>query len=155
MRDSLCQLAHKRVTFFLEGWLSEGYNIFVMTNISTIEAISNLFQAIGQDARLQILLAIGEDETCVCHLEATFGWRQAYLSQHLMALRETGLVLARRDGRYMHYRLVRPGLLQLIQQAAIVQGVELPHLAPSCECHCPNCKCERERENEENPASDH
>ena len=57
-------------------------------NISSVQRVSLLMQSIDQPARLQILLAIGEGETCVCHLEATFGWRQAYLSQHLMALRE-------------------------------------------------------------------
>ncbi len=110
-----------------------------MTNISTIEATSNLFQAIGQEARLQILLAIGKDETCVCHLESTFGWRQAYLSQHLKALRDSGLVLARRDGRYMHYRLVNPGLIPLINDFAGLHGLSLPKLAPSAECGCPHC----------------
>jgi ArsR family transcriptional regulator len=107
--------------------------------MSSIEAIAHLLQTIGQESRLQILLAIGEDETCVCHLEATFGWRQAYLSQHLMALREAGLVLVRREGRYIHYRLANPALLDLIQQAAEVQGMELPVLSSSPHCDCPNC----------------
>lgn len=62
-----------------------------MTNISTFDEIAHLLQTIGQTARLQILLAIGEGEACVCHLEAALGWRQAYLSQHLMALREAGM----------------------------------------------------------------
>jgi DNA-binding transcriptional ArsR family regulator len=110
-------------------------------NISPIEEIATLLQTISQPARLQILLAIGEAETCVCHLEATFGWRQAYLSQHLMTLREAGLVLVRRDGRYMHYRLANPALLGLIHQASAMQGLSLPDLSPSPECSCPNCRC--------------
>jgi ArsR family transcriptional regulator len=108
-------------------------------NIYAFEPVSELFQAIGPAARLQILLAIGEEEPCVCHLEATFGWRQAYLSQHLMALRKAGIVVASRKGRNMHYRLSDPRLLSLIRQAAKLQGVELPHLAPSSDCSCPNC----------------
>jgi len=114
------------------------------TNISSIEEIASLLQTIGQPARLQILLAIGEGETCVCHLEATFGWRQAYLSQHLMALRKAGILLARREGRYIHYRLNDPALLGLIRQAAVMQGAALPDLAPSPDCGCPNCRCKRE-----------
>jgi ArsR family transcriptional regulator len=110
------------------------------TNIFSVEEIVHLFQTIGQPARLQILLAIGEGETCVCHLEATFGWRQAYLSQHLMALREAGVVSDRREGRYIHYRLSDLRMLAILRQAAEVQGTTLPELWPSPDCHCPNCQ---------------
>ena len=112
-------------------------------NISGLEPISDLLQAIGPAPRLQILLAIGEGEPCVCHLETTFGWRQAYLSQHLMALRKTGILVASREGRNMHYRLSNPRLLGLIRQAAELEGVTLPELAPSPDCDCPNCARQR------------
>jgi DNA-binding transcriptional ArsR family regulator len=116
-----------------------------MTNISSAEQISGLLQTIGQPARLQILLAIGNSEPCVCHLEATFGWRQAYLSQHLMALRKARIVLTTRQGRNIHYRLTNTDLLKLIHQAADIQGVRVPKLAPSFECGCPNCSKERSK----------
>lgn len=110
-----------------------------MANISGYDDLAQLLQVLGQPARLQILLAIGTHETCVCHLEATFGWRQAYLSQHLMALRKADLLLARREGRFIHYRLSDPRLLDIIRQAAELQGVELPVLTSSSECGCPTC----------------
>jgi ArsR family transcriptional regulator, arsenate/arsenite/antimonite-responsive transcriptional repressor len=69
----------------------QGYITFVMTNVLSIDQIAKLFQTVGQPARLQILLALGGGEACVCHLEATLHWRQAYLSQHLMALRKVGI----------------------------------------------------------------
>jgi ArsR family transcriptional regulator len=115
-----------------------------MMNIFAIEAVSNLFQALGQPARLQILLVIGEGETCVCHLEAAFGWRQAYLSQHLMALRKAGILLARREGRFIHYRLANPELLGIIRRAAELQDVSLPVLSPNPECNCSNC-CKKDQ----------
>lgn len=111
-------------------------------NISSIDKISSLLQSIGHPARIQILLAIGDGDVCVCHLEAAFGWRQAYLSQHLMALRKTGLVLSTREGRNIHYKLTNRLYLDLIQRMADLQGVELPALAPSPNCSCPNCKKE-------------
>ena len=120
------------------------YNIFTMMNISSVEQVATLLQTIGLPARLQILLAIGEAEPCVCHLEAIFGWRQAYLSQHLMALRKAGLLVTSRQGRNIHYQLSDPRLLTLIRQAAELQGVTLPELAPSMDCSCPNCKKEKE-----------
>ena len=107
--------------------------------MSSVEQTAAFLQTIGQPARLQILLAIGESEPCVCHLEATFGWRQPYLSQHLMALRKAGMVTTSRHGRNIHYRLTQPALLKLIHQAADIQGIRLPSLAPSGECNCPNC----------------
>ena len=113
-------------------------------NISSVEETARFLQIIGQPTRLQILLAIGESETCVCHLEATFGWRQAYLSQHLMALRKAGLLEGRREGRFIHYRLSVPRLLALVRQAAELRNVSLPDLAPSPECGCPNCLGKRE-----------
>jgi DNA-binding transcriptional ArsR family regulator len=113
-------------------------------NMSTIEPISDLFQAIGSAPRLEILLAIGEEDPCVCHLEATFHWRQAYLSQHLMALRKAGILVTSRQGRNIHYRLSDPRLLTLIRQVAELQGVVLPELAPSEHCSCPNCNKEME-----------
>jgi ArsR family transcriptional regulator len=114
-----------------------------MMNISSVEQVASLLQTIGQGSRLQILLAIGEGEACVCHLEATFGWRQAYLSQHLMALRKAGIVLTSRQGRNVHYRLSDPRLLELIRRAAEIHGVALPKLAPSPDCSCPNCVKEK------------
>jgi ArsR family transcriptional regulator len=113
-------------------------------NISSIESVASLLQSIGQPARLQILLAIGRQEPCVCHLEATFGWRQSYLSQHLMALRKAGILATSRQGRNIHYRISNPRLLRLIRQAAELQGVTLPELAPSPDCSCPNC-CKEKR----------
>jgi DNA-binding transcriptional ArsR family regulator len=110
-----------------------------MMNMSGFNDLAQLLQVIGQPARLQILLAIGTSETCVCHLEATFGWRQAYLSQHLMALRKAGILLARREGRFMHYHLSDPRLLEILRQAAEFQGAGLPELVPSSECSCPHC----------------
>jgi ArsR family transcriptional regulator, virulence genes transcriptional regulator len=115
-----------------------------MVNISSVEQVATLLQTVGLPARLQILLAIGESEPCVCHLEAAFGWRQAYLSQHLMALRKAGILITNRQGRNIHYKLSDPRLLNLIRQAAELQGVTLPELAPSTDCSCPSCKKEKE-----------
>jgi ArsR family transcriptional regulator len=115
----------------------------VKPNISSVEKVAALLEAVGQPARLQILLAIGESEPCVCHLEATLGWRQAYLSQNLMALRKAGMVIPSREGRNVHYRLRDPRLLDLIRRAAELQSVTLPALAPSPQCDCPNCSQQR------------
>jgi DNA-binding transcriptional ArsR family regulator len=118
-------------------------NIFIMTNINSIDELAALFQAIGQPARLQILLALAEGEACVCHLEALFGWRQAYISQHLMALREAGLVTDRRESRFIYYRLADVQLPEVIRQVAEMRAVTLPELQQSSTCECPKCSSRR------------
>jgi len=123
-------------------------------NVSSFEEVARLMQTIDQPARLQILIAIGEGETCVCHLEAIFGWRQAYLSQHLMVLREKGIVLARREGRFIHYRIANPALLKLITDTAELLGTTLPQLSPSPSCGCSNCRRDGGVAHEENHAGD-
>ena len=107
--------------------------------MSSVDQIASLLQTLGQPARLQILLAIGSGEACVCHLESTFGWRQAYLSQHLMALREAGLVKDRRESRFIFYSLADARLLNVLNQMAEMQGITLPEMPSSVECECPNC----------------
>ena len=114
----------------------------------SLNRISTLLRAISQPARIEILLAIGTGEACVCHLEAAIGQRQAYISQHLMALREAGIVIHRRDGRNIFYRLKDPGILTLIEQAGKFSGIDesdLPITGPLTlpeACPCPNCESE-------------
>ncbi len=108
------------------------------------EHISKLLSLIGQPARIQILLIIGAQEACVCHLEAVLGMRQASISQHLMALRKAGLVTAQRDGRNIFYHLTHPEVVEVLQQAAQLTGMgpEVFHsltVRPNPNCPCPQC----------------
>jgi DNA-binding transcriptional ArsR family regulator len=115
-------------------------------NIST-DAASNLaetFRLLGQPVRIKILLTIADGRACVCHIEALLHIRQAAISQHLMVLREAGLVEASRDGRNMFYRLAEPRLLDTVFQIASISGhpaAELKSLAkkPVPGCPCPDC----------------
>jgi ArsR family transcriptional regulator len=94
--------------------------------------------------RLQILLAIGTGEACVCHLEAALGLRQAYISQHLMALRKADILLDRREGRYIFYRLKDASLLDVITATASLSGIPAEDVSAlinkkSLSCECPHC----------------
>ena len=101
--------------------------------------IAAILKTISPAARLAILLAIGEGEACVCHLEAVLGKRQAYISQHLMALRQAEILLDRRDGRFVYYRIADPALLDLVRSAAKLAGVEPGVPMPGVMCICPHC----------------
>jgi len=114
-----------------------------MTNLpSNLSKVSDLLQVISPKQRLEIILAIGEGEACVCHLEAKLGYRQAYISQQLMALREVGLLDTRRIGKYIYYHLTKPDILELFQNAAKIAGLDLVKLEPARQekqCACPHC----------------
>ena len=85
-----------------------------MKILRTAEKISAILEEIASPSRLVILLSIGDGEACVCHLESVLNKRQAYISQHLMALRQAGIITSRRDGRFIYYRLADPALLVAI-----------------------------------------
>ncbi|MBN2258632.1 MAG: helix-turn-helix transcriptional regulator [Anaerolineaceae bacterium] len=105
--------------------------------------LADLFQLIGQPIRIQILLAIGECEACVCHLEAVTGMRQAVISQHLMLLRKAGLVSPNRAGRNIYYRLENPALLELIKTAAMSLGLDPAEIEGMLHGKAPGCPCPR------------
>ena len=110
-----------------------------------LQPIASLLETISPLTRLQILLAIGTGEACVCHLETALGLRQAYISQHLMALRKADILQDRREGRYIFYRLKDATLLDLIIDSASLSGIPTEIVSalintrvnPSCEC--PQC----------------
>jgi ArsR family transcriptional regulator len=110
-----------------------------MKTMSKAQKISVVLEKISHPARLAILLSIGNEEACVCHLEALLGKRQAYISQHLMALRDAGILLARREGKFIFYRLRDPLILRLIELAGKMENVDISEVPTSAACNCPNC----------------
>lgn len=83
----------------------------VRTAIDSLEAV---FRALADKTRLRILALLGTNEVCVCHIHDSLGIPQPTVSRHLAYLRRTGLVDARREGVWMHYR-VSPRLDPVVQ----------------------------------------
>src|SRR4051794_23129305 len=67
-----------------------------------------LFQALGDRTRLRLLNVMSGGEVCVCYFVELLDEAQPKISRHLAYLRRAGLVAARREGKWMHYRLVTP-----------------------------------------------
>lgn len=81
--------------------------------------IDRFFQALGDRTRLRLLNLMGEQEICVCYFVEVLREPQPKISRHLAYLRSAGLVAARREGKWMHYRLVVPqseGAAQILRQ---------------------------------------
>jgi DNA-binding transcriptional ArsR family regulator len=106
------------------------------------KAVSDILGSIQSPVRIQMLYAIGREEVCVCHLEATLGLRQAYISQQLMDLREKGILAFRREGKFSFYRLAKPEILDLLHLAARMADVPEAGLlaAKTNGCECPRCE---------------
>lgn len=70
--------------------------------------LAQFFQALGDPTRLRILNLLAAGELCVCYFVEILGDPQPKISRHLAYLRNAGIVDARRDGKWIHYRLARP-----------------------------------------------
>ena len=125
--------------------------------MKTLELEVKIFKALMHPARMAILKELRQDEQCVCHLEAHLGYRQAYISQQLMVLRDAGIVEDRRDGWNIFYRVIEPKIYSILETAAEIAGAAVPDAAVALPSHsrkflnklktCPCPKCNPENGN--------
>jgi ArsR family transcriptional regulator len=91
----------------------------VMATKSAPFDVERFFQALGDKTRLRLLNLMGDQEICVCYFVEILGQGQPKISRHLAYLRSAGIVEARREGKWMHYRIVMPphiGAAQILRQ---------------------------------------
>jgi ArsR family transcriptional regulator len=111
---------------------------------------AQIFSILGNPFRIKLLLEIGSGEACVCHLETVLEQRQAYISQHLMALRKADLLKTRREGKFIFYQLSDMHILELVRHAAKLSGLpetnfpETARQRPHSTCGCPHCSTEEQ-----------
>jgi ArsR family transcriptional regulator, arsenate/arsenite/antimonite-responsive transcriptional repressor len=67
-----------------------------------------LFAALADPTRLRLLNLMNGREVCVCYFVEILNQGQPKISRHLAYLRRAGIVEARREGKWMHYRIERP-----------------------------------------------
>jgi ArsR family transcriptional regulator len=103
--------------------------------------LDHLFRALADRTRLRLLNLIADKEICVCYFVQILRTSQPKISRHLAYLRRAGIVAARRQGRWMHYRLAAPGnavaaaiLLETLAQLRQVPEMrgDLAKLETSC-----------------------
>ncbi len=66
------------------------------------------FRALADRTRLRLLNLLRTDEVCVCFFVEVLKTNQPKISRHLAYLRRAGIVGVRREGQWMHYRIVEP-----------------------------------------------
>lgn len=114
------------------------------TDLESYKTVAQTLDIIGDPARIQILFALGNGESCVCHLVAALHLRQASISQHLMVLRQANFVETQREGRHVFYRLAQPAVLPLLRQTAGMMNIPFMSIqslgkTPVAGCSCPRC----------------
>ena len=75
------------------------------------EQMAELFKAIANSKRLEILNIIKDREVTVNEISKILGTRKSNTSQHLAYLRYTGIVTAKRNGKNIFYKLVDPKII--------------------------------------------
>lgn len=74
----------------------------------TTASLDRLFRALADRTRLRLINLMAGQELCVCYLVEVIDAPQPKISRHLAYLRQAGIVAARREGKWMHYRLITP-----------------------------------------------
>ena len=62
-------------------------------------------KALSDPGRVRVLLALRRAELCVCQITELFGLATSTVSKHLSVLHHAGLILSRKEGRWVYYRL--------------------------------------------------
>jgi ArsR family transcriptional regulator len=99
-----------------------------LPRLKTAADLVRVYKALADDTRLRILSLLKDGEVCVCHIHGGLRLPQPTISRHLAYLRRTGLVTARRDGVWMHYRLA-PQASPIVQEVIDAALHALSHAA--------------------------
>jgi ArsR family transcriptional regulator len=99
--------------------------------------MATVFKALGDTTRLRILALLASGEICVCHVHESLATSQPKASRHLAYLRRVGLVVTRRSGTWVYYRLADAGMGPLIRTVLDTAG--------HCLAHTSQCATDRHR----------
>lgn len=98
--------------------------------MKTTTRVDVLYRAFSDRTRLRILHMLRSGELCVCHIVDVLKVPQPKASRHLAYLRKSGLVLARKEGRWAYYRLApaRSKVHQLLIESIYYCRKDMPEL---------------------------
>ena len=87
--------------------------------------IATMFKAFCDENRIQILEMLREGEKCACHILEEMQITQPTLSHHMKILCDAGVVVGRKEGKWMHYSISEIGLenvMKYLNQFSKVKG---------------------------------
>ena len=85
-----------------------------MPALETVDKLASVYKLLGEPSRLKILLALRNNEMCVCDLSAMLESTPSAISHQLKLLRISGLLQSRKDGKMVYYRLEEDAVQHLL-----------------------------------------
>jgi ArsR family transcriptional regulator, lead/cadmium/zinc/bismuth-responsive transcriptional repressor len=86
-----------------------------LPNDSLINELSETFKHLSDFKRLKILLALNEEELCVCDIAALTDFSVSAISHHLRLLKNTGLVNQIKEGKMVYYSLDNKHINKIVE----------------------------------------
>jgi ArsR family transcriptional regulator len=83
-------------------------------DITSRQLTTALLAALGSEYRMRMVELLATGERCVCEITPHFPTSFSVVSHHLSVLEQAGIVVSRRDGRWMRYRLTDDSVLELL-----------------------------------------
>lgn len=100
--------------------------------ITPFRRAAELFHALSDEARVEIVSVLLAGEHCVCDLMTHVGAAQSRLSYHLKVLKDAGLVTDRREGRWSYYQLNAEAVRELESVVGGLRQKGRRSLLPHC-----------------------
>ena len=72
--------------------------------------MATIFKAFADENRIQILELLRDGERCACRLLEEMKITQPTLSHHMKILCDSGIVVGRKEGKWMHYSISEDGV---------------------------------------------
>ncbi len=95
----------------------EKYNMLQqLSNIDNFQKIAEIFKQIGDATRVRIFFLLCHYEECVTNISAMLNMSSPAISHHLRPLRNSGLIVSRREGKEVYYRAADTAQSQLLHQ---------------------------------------
>jgi ArsR family transcriptional regulator len=133
--------AYVKANVFSAGHICQGVYHKRVERFPRAYDLALLFAAFSDRTRLRLLNLMDGREVCVCYFVEILGQSQPKISRHLAYLRRAGVVAARREGKWMHYRIAVPShagaarilreTLAVVRQEKAMQA-DLARLGKAC-----------------------
>ena len=91
----------------------------LLPDTGEINLISETFKVLGDPTRLRIVMALAQEELCVCDLATLIGITVSAISHRLRILRGMQLVTYRKEGKMVYYSLVDGHIENIIRETQI------------------------------------
>lgn len=84
-----------------------------------MESLLAIARALSDENRVRALLALGDQEVCVCQIIELLKLAPSTVSKHMSILKQAKLVTGKKRGRWMYYRLPGKAAPPIVRQALL------------------------------------